>query len=252
MNAPIPFTYGEHPVRVVTIDGEPWFVATDVAAILELANVRSSLALLDADERGVQTVDTPGGAQQMNCINEPGLYSLILRSRKPEARDFKRWVTHDVLPSIRRTGSYGTAPQLTDDEIVHQALQITAAKVEALKADLAIAQPKADTWDAICSGKGDYTITDAAKILGRAGVKTGPRKLHQQMLKLGWVYQNARNKWIAKQDALNSGLLAERVRHYIDDDGVSTLATPQVRVTAKGLDRLRTLLAPQAELEVSA
>ena len=136
-----PFTYGEHPVRVVNIDGEPWFVATDVAAILELANVRSSLALLDADERGVQTVDTPGGAQQMNCINEPGLYSLILRSRKPEARDFKRWVTHEVLPSIRKTGSYGAPRQLTDDEIVHHALQITSAKVAALEARIEADRP---------------------------------------------------------------------------------------------------------------
>lgn len=103
--------YGEAPVRVHLDDeGEPWFVASDVAKILDITNPRSSLALLDEDEKGVHTMDTPGGAQEMGVVSEAGLYSLILRSRKPEARPFKRWVTHEVLPSIRRTGSY-SAPQ---------------------------------------------------------------------------------------------------------------------------------------------
>lgn len=94
-------------VRVVMQDGEPWFVAKDVCDCLDLGNPRTSIALLDEDEKGVHTMDTPGGAQEMSIISEPGLYSLILRSRKPEAKAFKRWVTHDILPSIRRTGGYG-------------------------------------------------------------------------------------------------------------------------------------------------
>lgn len=95
------------PVRVVMKDGEPWFVAKDVCDCLELGNPRTSIALLDDDEKGVHTVDTPGGSQEMSVISEAGLYSLILRSRKPEAKEFKRWVTHEVLPSIRKTGQYG-------------------------------------------------------------------------------------------------------------------------------------------------
>lgn len=94
-------------VRVVMQDGEPWFVAKDVCDCLDLGNPRTSIALLDEDEKGVHTMDTPGGAQEMSIISEPGLYSLILRSRKQEAKAFKRWVTHDILPSIRRTGCYG-------------------------------------------------------------------------------------------------------------------------------------------------
>ena len=94
-------------VRVVMQDGEPWFVAKDVCDCLDLGNPRTSIALLDEDEKGVHTMDTPGGAQEMSIISEPGLYSLILRSRKPEAKAFKRWVTHDILPSIRKTGGYG-------------------------------------------------------------------------------------------------------------------------------------------------
>ena len=100
-------------VRIVQDEkGEPWFVAVDVCKCLGLGNPRSSLALLDMDEKGVQTVDTPGGNQEMTTVSEAGLYSLILRSRKPEARDFKRWVTHEVLPAIRRHGGYLTPDKL--------------------------------------------------------------------------------------------------------------------------------------------
>ncbi len=91
-------------------DGNAWFVASDVCRALDLSNPRSSLALLDDDEKGVHTVDTLGGKQAMATVNEPGLYSLILRSRKPEAKKFKRWITHEVIPSIRKTGQY-TNPQ---------------------------------------------------------------------------------------------------------------------------------------------
>lgn len=94
-------------VRVVDVDGEPWFVARDVCECLELGNPRTSIALLDEDEKGVHTMDTPGGQQEMSIVSEAGLYSLILRSRKPEAKAFKRWITHEVLPSIRKTGQYG-------------------------------------------------------------------------------------------------------------------------------------------------
>ena len=94
-------------VRVVDVDGEPWFVARDVCECLELGNPRTSIALLAEDEKGVHTMDTPGGQQEMSIVSEAGLYSLILRSRKPEAKAFKRWITHEVLPSIRKTGQYG-------------------------------------------------------------------------------------------------------------------------------------------------
>lgn len=252
-----PFTYEGASIRVLTINEAPWWVAADVAGPLALANIRSSLALLDDDEKGVHTMDTLKGSQSMAIISEAGLYSLILRSRKPEAKQFKRWVTHEVLPAIRRTGTYATTspapqPQLSEDEIVHQALQITARRVEQLEADLAKALPKANTWDALCSGRGDHSITDAAKLLSSTGIATGPRKLHKQLQDLGWIHKNQRDKWAANQDKLNTGLLAEKVRHYIDDDGVSVLATPQVRVTPKGLEKLRELLTPAGLQEVLA
>ena len=98
--------YNDQPVRVINRDGEPWFVAKDVCDILDLGNSRDAVSSLDADEKDVGIADTPGGKQTMSLVNESGLYSLIFRSRKDEAKKFRRWVTHDVLPSIRKTGGY--------------------------------------------------------------------------------------------------------------------------------------------------
>lgn len=96
--------FGE--VRTTVIDGEPWFVAADVCRAIEIANSRDAVAKLDDDEKGVGSTDTLGGKQKMQIVNEPGLYSLVLGSRKPEAKAFKRWITHEVIPAIRKTGSY--------------------------------------------------------------------------------------------------------------------------------------------------
>ena len=99
----------KHQVRVsLDEDGNPWWVAADVCNILGLGNPRTSIALLDDDEKDVHSMDTPGGPQEMAIINEPGLYSLIFRSRKEEAKAFKRWVTHEVLPCIRKNGFYAS------------------------------------------------------------------------------------------------------------------------------------------------
>lgn len=157
----------------------------------------------------------------------------------------------DALDAYFHEGIAARPREMSRDELLARAVLEASDAIKQLEAELAEAQPKADTWDALCSGKGDLTITDAAKTLARAGIETGPRKLHQQLLKLGWIYQNQRKRWIAKQDRINDGCLAERVRHYIDDDGVAALATPQIRVTAKGLDRLHSLLAPARELVVA-
>lgn len=133
MNNQITFPYSSNEVRVVIIDGSPWFVATDVCKVLEIANNRDALSRLDNDEKGVGIIYTPGGNQQLSVINESGLYTLILTSRKPEAKKFKKWVTNEVLPSIRRTGMYQhqsqvlkpTDPELTANDLknIHSIIQ---------------------------------------------------------------------------------------------------------------------------------
>lgn len=106
------FDYNGSAVRTVEKDGEVWFVAKDVADILEIQNIRQNLDSLDDDEKGVSKIYTPGGNQDMNVISEAGVYSLVFRSNKPEAKAFSRWVKHTVLPQILRTGSYNPHKQL--------------------------------------------------------------------------------------------------------------------------------------------
>ncbi|MEU6057970.1 BRO family protein [Streptomyces sp. NPDC047097] len=104
------FTFEGAEVRTVLVDGEPWWVAADVTSVLALHTGRA-LARLDDDEKGMRSTHTPGGQQMLAYVNEPGLYGLVLGSRKPQARAFKRWITHEVIPQIRRTGRYEVAPR---------------------------------------------------------------------------------------------------------------------------------------------
>lgn len=108
------FKFNSNSIRVISNEGEPWFVAKDVCEVLEVGNSRQALTRLDDDEKGVISVDTPGGKQNVSIISESGLYELALSSRKPEARPFRKWVTKVVLPEIRKTGSY-TLPHYADN-----------------------------------------------------------------------------------------------------------------------------------------
>ena len=105
------FVYSGEQLRTIQRPDGLWWVLRDVCQVLGLAEPHRVAARLDDDEKGRTQMTTPGGSQEMTIINEPGLYAVILRSDKPEAKDFKRWVTHDVLPSIRRTGAYGIPPE---------------------------------------------------------------------------------------------------------------------------------------------
>lgn len=174
----IPYTFPETgtPVRTVTIDGEPWFIAADVCSVLDHGNPTMAVAALDDDEKGLSSVETLGGAQQMVTVNEPGLYSLILRSRKPQARAFKRWITHDVIPSIRRTGSYSVAPPTpalpdltTPQGVLALAQQFARTAEQLVEADVKLRElePKALAHDALMAAHDDDTLVrQAAKVLG--------------------------------------------------------------------------------------
>jgi prophage antirepressor-like protein len=128
------FEYEGRQLRTVIIDGELWFVAKDVCEILEIANSRDAIGRLDEDEKGVVLTDTPGGRQEVAAVNEPGLYALVLGSRKPEAKSFKRWITHEVIPVIRKTGTYTVAQNnvvpLSKEQALVTLLRTTADLVE--------------------------------------------------------------------------------------------------------------------------
>ena len=137
------FNFDALQVRAVLRDGEPWFVASDVCAVLEVADVRQAVERLDDSERGGCTVPTPGGPQEVRAVNESGMYALIFTSRKPEAQRFRRWVTSEVLPSIRRTGQYTARPaggpsnleQLQMAEVLASALRLDGSSRLKLMAD---------------------------------------------------------------------------------------------------------------------
>lgn len=130
------FKFAQQDVRIITKDGEPWFVAKDVCDALGLENSRKAVSSLEDDEKGVTISDTLGGKQELTTVNEPGLYSLILRSRKPEAKVFKHWVTHRVLPSIRKTGAYA----IRDDKKIESSGAVSQNALEMLAKALLLAQ----------------------------------------------------------------------------------------------------------------
>jgi len=255
VTTPVVFTFPEtaQHVRTVMVDGEPWWIAKDVAVVLELGNMHSSLALLDEDEKGVHSVETPGGAQQLGIVSEPGLYSLILRSRKPQAKAFKRWITHEVLPSIRQSGSYSVAPrEMTKLEALQAAIESERARLAA-EARVAELEPAAHSWDVLASAQGDFAVGDAAKILSRdPQINTGRNRLFGVLHELDWAYvQNADHRYRAKQYAIERRWLSELPQsHYHPRTGELVLDAPQLRVTVKGLHELHRRLGGIQQLDI--
>lgn len=145
------------------VDGEPWFVAADVCSVLGIGNTSQAVSYLDVDERQAALISSEGGERSLNVVNEPGLYSLVLRSRKPEAKAFKRWITHEVLPEIRRTGRY-EAP-MDELELAERYVASIKARRE-LEMRNAELTPKAEAFDAFMEADGTYSMGAVANLLG--------------------------------------------------------------------------------------
>ena len=235
MQEMIPFTYEGTPMRTVVVESEPWFVSMDALDILGLH--RSSLTALDDDEKGVHTVDTLGGVQRVGIISEPGLYSLILRSRKPEAKAFKRWITHEVLPSIRKRGGYLTpeaaAEALTDpDFIIRLATDLKAERAkraqleEARKAE----RPKVLFADSVATSDSTILVGDLAKILKGNGMDIGANRLFARLREDGFLIKRKGADWnMPTQRAMELGLFKIKESSHIHSDGHVTISkTPKV------------------------
>ena len=162
-------------VRSVLIDGNPWFAAADVCRALDIGNSRQAVSRLDDDEKGVISTDTPGGEQRMTFVNESGLYSLVLGSRKPEAREFKRWITQDIIPSIRKTGTYAMtlspAEQLVAQAqlLVQQEKRLAAVegRVKTMEARLETRAENAFSIAGYASLRGLNVDVNTANLLGK-------------------------------------------------------------------------------------
>ena len=225
-------------VRIVMMGEEPWFVAKDVSEALGIRKYRDAIAKLDEDERMSMTVDTLGGPQQMTVVNEAGLYSLILTaSRKPESKQFKRWVTHEVLPSIRKTGEYSvkdTTPQ-SYIEALEAHLQAEKEKL-LLQQKLQEQQPKVEAYNVLLSGQNAQTMAQVAKAFG-----TGRNRLFE-LLRIQKVLMKNN---LPYQEYLDRGYF--EVREVSTTRKELTVNVTQTLVTAKGIDLIRRLLSEEID-----
>ena len=215
-------------IRTLTIDGEPWFVAVDVCKALQIANSRDALTRIDDDEKGVVLTDTLGGKQEVTIVNEPGLYTLVLSSRKPEARAFKRWITHEVIPAIRKHGVYITDEKLKlfaeHPELLDALMKsLYAAHAENLRhrAERQTLLPKADYYDAFMDADGCTNLRTTAKELN-----VPERWFARFLQQTGFLYRSPAGNLMPYAIPRNRGLF--RVRDYIRNghSGAYTLITP--------------------------
>jgi prophage antirepressor-like protein len=246
-------------VRTVLVGNEPWFVAADVTAILGYANGRKAVAdhVESEDRDGVTIRDTMGREQTPTAINESGLYALIFGSRLDTSRAFKRWVTSEVLPALRKHGTYSIPQQrveLSRRDLAQMVIE-EADRADAAEARAAELAPDADHWRVLASGDGDYCVADAAKILSRdPAIKTGRNRLFVTLGELGWAYRQAGDQaWRVYQSAIDTGRLSEIPQsHYHPRTGELVLDPPQIRVTAKGIADLRARLGGTNTLAIEA
>lgn len=237
-----PFNFNGLGVRVIVgEEAEPEWVATDVAKILGYRDAANLARRLDEDEKGTHSVSTPGGYQQLTTITESGLYSAILGSKRPEAREFKRWVTHEVLPSIRKRGGYltpeATEAALTDpDFIIRLAtdLKLERARRAELESQAAEDAPKVLFANAVSTSNTDILVGDLAKILKGNGVNIGANRLFIWLRSNGYLISRKGTDWnMPTQRSMELGLFRVKETAVTHSDGhVSVNKTP--KVTGKG------------------
>jgi prophage antirepressor-like protein len=238
------FNFGVNPIRVTIVAVEPWFVAADVCAVLDLDS--TATRRLDEDEKDtLRLTQGTSGNPNVTIVNESGLYSLVLGSRKPEAKAFKKWVTSEVLPAIRRTGSYGAF-----DSLIPKTLpEALVAYADALRSNEALADRVQAQQSTIATQTVTIEVQDEALGLLATTTKNAlglreagkhlqiqPTKFITWMLKIGWVYRGPQRRLIAYQDKIHSGLMEHKMVTFGTEDGPQTIYQPLV--TPKGMVRL--------------
>ena len=230
------FNYQNNEVRTVEMNGEPWFVLKDVCLVLGISNHKMTAQRLDADEVSLTDLtDSMGRRQETTVINESGLYNVILRSDKPEAKPFRKWVTSEVLPSIRKNGGYiAGQEQLTPQELMAKALMVAQktladreARISELTVQNNIMAPKAEYFDELVDRNMLTSFRDTAKELG---IK--PKTFVNWLLDKKFIYRDQKGKLLPREDK-NSGLfeVKEAKNDKTQWSGVQTLITPKGRET---------------------
>lgn len=233
------FKYENNDVRTVEMNGEPWFVGNDVAAALgygkgkSLANAVTNH--VDSEDKGVTELMTPGGKQNVTIINESGLYSLILSSKLPTAKQFKRWVTSEVLPNIRKNGGYiAGQEQMTPEELMAKALLVANktlaerdARISELTVQNTIMQPKAEYFDELVDRNTLTNFRETAKELG-----ISEKAFIRFLIDKKYIFRNQRGKLMPYADR-SDGLfeVKECYNEKTNWSGIQTLVTPKGRET---------------------
>lgn len=234
------FNYNSNEVRAIQKDGDPWFVLKDVCQVLSITNHKNIYARLDPDEKGVRQMDTPGGRQEMSIISESGLYNVILRSDKPEAKPFRKWVTAEVLPAIRRHGMYATPDtvekMLSDPDTAIKLL--TTLKEEraarlALEAQAQADKPKVLFADAVAASHTSILVGDLAKLLRQNGVDIGQNRLFRFLRENGYLCGKGERYNLPTQRSMDAGWFEIKETTIGNPDG-SIRITRTVKVTGKG------------------
>lgn len=240
-----PFAYDGHQVRVVTRDGEPWFILADLCRVLEIKNPRDTAARLDRDDVGTtDATDSLGRSVCMTTVNESGMYDVVLLSRKPEARAFRAWLTHEVVPSIRKRGGYLTPEAaeraLTDPDFIIRLA--TALKEERSKRQAAEAQIEADAphtrfGRTIASSDGDLLVKQVADLISQGGYPISGVTLFKWLRGHGWLCGNKGRLWnTPTRWALNNGYVRATVTVISTPNGDKEKTTPHI--TTAGQENL--------------
>lgn len=240
------FNFNTASLRVLTNgNDEPWFVAKDVCDILGISNNRDAISQLDSDEKNTVVIsDGIAGNPNKTIISEPGLYKFIMRSRKPEAKEFQRWVTHEVLPAIRKHGSYMTQQTLDKALTSPDFLIQLATRLKEEQEKVKALEQKAEALDTFTNVEDKLLIRDAAKILSNTGIAIKEKQLREWMATNDWIYK-ANGSWHATARHCTAGHLVMVLSqdHVTKADGTKYAYPPTVRITRKGLALLHTRLS---------
>ncbi|EXT39435.1 phage antirepressor KilAC domain-containing protein [Acinetobacter sp. 25977_8] len=245
MNNVSVFNFNQNEVRtIVKEDGEIWFVLSDVCNVLEIGNPSDAARRLDNDEVTLDTIE--GNHRPTNLVNESGLYSLVLKSRKPEAKQFKKWVTSDVLPSIRKNGGYIVGQEVNSPEILMaKALQVANNILESKTKELAAAkskvellEPKAQALETIANTDGTYTIRECAKT-----INIGERKLISLLIDKKWIYREEHGRLQPYSTKREAGIFINRPSPVIINKNTGEEKVHlHMRITAYGLTKITELV----------
>lgn len=233
MNELKQFNFESNQVRALLINDEPWFVGKDVAEILGYSNPRDALAKHVYDEdKGVAKCDTLGGKQDLTVINESGVYALVFGSKLPNAKKFKHWVTSEVLPQIRKTGSYAT-PQLTGEELMAKALIEAKSVLERQNKQIIEMKPKALFADTVAASDSSILVGQEAKLISQSGCKMGQNRFFAWLRENGYLCSKGENYNMPTQKSREMDLIEIKIRTVTNPDG-SVRETKTPVITGKG------------------